>query len=575
MSLKIAMGQLLVESGHPSVNVQKMKDMIMQAKNDGADIIVFPQMCVGGYFLGDKWFASEFRNDLLTYNEDISSCSDGIGVVWGNIFEQDGLVYDAGYYAYQQEIKYIQPKQCLQQEGIFNDGRYLKTQASNCAFVYEKEGKQHIVGIVIGDDLYSDTVMDRLIACDVILHMESKPWTLDDENKKDERVKTLLPTVYSVNCVGMQNTGKNIAMFDGKSCVYEKGIRVCTLRDDFKEEYAVCDYFDHSKKNKLLNCLVTAIKEFDRQVMGYNPKWIIGLSGGLDSSVTVALLSMALGSDRVCGYNLATKYNSQKTKDNAQNEADALGVKIRNGYISDIYEATVNTMKVYGYQDEDMPTLVHENIQARTRGNVLSTFSQIENGVIMNNGNKIEVALGYATLYGDSIGAMSPLGDLTKVQLFELSRQINAHFDKEIIPERLLPTVTEDGLDWEMAPSAELKDNQYDPMKWFYHDWLISQLTDTKVNVEDIMESYLDGSLLESNMGRWLRYYHLDKPEAFIQDLEWVLRQMRIAIFKRIQMPPIVMVTNSAYGSNKCEIQGTFENTRRYQKLRQDILNMK
>ena len=574
MTLKIALGQLLVESGHPSVNVQKIKNMIAQAKEDGVDIIVFPQMCIGGYFLADKWYSSEWRKELLFYNEEIAGCSDGIGVVWGNIYEEKGIVFDAGYYAHNQEITYIQPKQNLQQTGVYNDGRYLTAQASNCAFVFEKDGQQHILGIVVGDDLYNDKVMERLVACDYILHIESKPWTLDDENKKDERVATLLPKVYSVNAVGMQNTGKNIVMFDGKSCVYEKGVRVCTLRDDFTEEYAVCDYYDHSKKYKLLNCLVRAIQEFDRQIMGYNPKWIIGLSGGLDSSVTAALLTMALGSERVCGYNLATKYNSQKTKDNAQNEADALGIKIRNGYISDIHKATTETMHIYGYNDEQMPTLVHENIQARIRGNVLSTFSQIENGVIMNNGNKIEVALGYATLYGDSIGAMSPLGDLTKVQLFELSRQINAKFEKEIIPERLLPVVTENELLWEMAPSAELKDNQYDPMKWFYHDWLISKLTDSKCNVEDIMESYLDGSLLQSEVGRWIKHYHLDEPKAFIDDLEWVLRQMRIAIFKRIQMPPIVMVTNSAYGSNHLEIQGTWDVTRRYQELKEKILAM-
>ena len=217
MTLKIALGQLLVESGHPSVNVQKMKNMIAQAKEDGADIIVFPQMCVGGYFLADKWYSSEWRKELLFYNEEIAGCSDGIGVVWGNIYEENSIVFDAGYYAHNKTITYIQPKQNLQQTGVYNDGRYLTAQASNCAFVFEKDGQQHIMGIVVGDDLYNDKVMERLVACDYILHIESKPWTLDDENKKDERVATLLPKVYSVNAVGMQNTGKNIVMFDGPS----------------------------------------------------------------------------------------------------------------------------------------------------------------------------------------------------------------------------------------------------------------------------------------------------------------------------------------------------------------------
>ena len=109
-----------------------------------------------------------------------------------------------------------------------------------------------------------------------------------------------------------------------------------------------------------------------------------------------------------------------------------------------------------------------------------------------------------------------------KESFSKILRKINTKFEKEIIPERLLPVVTENELLWEMAPSAELKDNQYDPMKWFYHDWLISKLTDSKCNVEDIMESYLDGSLLQSEVGRWIKHYHLDEPKAFIDDLEWV-----------------------------------------------------
>ncbi|MCF0110777.1 MAG: NAD(+) synthase, partial [Erysipelotrichaceae bacterium] len=456
-------------------------------------------------------------------------------------------------------------------------------------FEWDYKGEIHKIGIEICEDMWSkDYCIDPTAllmekGAELIVSISASPWTLTKETSRDKRIKehvrnngSIVPFYY-VNVCGMQNNGKNILMFDGMSTVYDrKGNRTFVLRDDFTSELGLITGkpFCHTTDHKLLTCLVRSIQEFDKQILGYNPKWIIGLSGGLDSSVNAALLVMALGNKRVVGYNLATKYNSENTKSNAANLAEKLGIELRNGSITEAYQSTVNTVvSQYGYAPEQLSTLVHENIQARTRGHLLSTFAQIENGVIMNNGNKVEVALGYATLYGDSIGAISPLGDLTKVQMFDIAHQINDRYGTEIVPERLLPVVGEDSITWEMAPSAELKDNQYDPMKWFYHDWLISRLTEYPgYHTEDIMQSYLDGSIYETEMGRWIRYYHLDEPKAFIEDLEWVLRQMRIAIFKRIQMPPIVMVTRGAFGMDYREVQGTFHPSLRYQQLKEAIL---
>ncbi len=566
MSLKTVIAQLATEAGHLNVNYVQMMQAIEQAKENQADLIVFPELCLSGSCVGDKWYSDEFVRDLVMYNDKITALSEGIAIVWGNIIHQQGKLYDAVLCALDGKIIHVECKKQLCDEGIANEHRYF-TAGTTCTDPLVL--KNHQIRFVIGSEEFKN-----LEDCDLVIHVDASSWTLEDDGMYDAKMKELaLKKVIHVHCAGVQNTGKNVVLFDGGSAVYENGLCTHRLNDGFVQEIVLIDEkFDHRIEHKLMKGLVSAIREFDRQTLPYGPKWIIGLSGGLHSSVNAALLSMALGSKRICAYNLATKYNSEHTKDNASNLAEALGIELRNGYISEVVDATVKTAEIYGYQEEKMATLVHENIQARIRGHLLSTFAQIENGVIVNNGNKIEVALGYATMYGDSIGAIGPIGDLTKVQLFDLSHEINAYFGKEVIPERLLPVVDEQSLTWEMAPSAELREAQYDPMKWFYHDWLIDQLTDKHVEVEQIMEDYLSGALMNSVVGRWLKYYHLDEGKRFIEDLEWVLRQMRVAVFKRVQGVPIVKVTHKSFGSNCHEVQGTFDVSKRYLKLKEDIL---
>lgn len=570
MKLKTVLAQCAVETGHLSVNLNQMKEMIAKAKEDSAELIVFPAMCLSGACAADKWYSQQFVKDLQACNEEIKELSDDLIIVWGNIRTKENKLYEALFCAYQNEIVHVQDKRILKSEGVSSEHRYFTVPETEQKTVVTLKDTR--LGFVLSNEIENQQLVQ--MDCDMLIHVDSTPWTLDDEGKYDQKMKALNhPCAVHVNVCGMQNTGKNVVMYDGGSTVYQNGVCTHALNDGFCKEYVLIEEnFTHRIEHKLLTCLVSAIREFDRQTLPYGPNWIIGLSGGLDSSVTAALLSMAVGSKRIRGYNLATRYNSENTKDNASNLAEALGIELRNGYISEVVEASVHTAKIYGYQDDQMPTLVHENIQARVRGHLLSTFAQIENGVIMNNGNKIEVALGYATMYGDSIGAIGPIGDLTKVQLFELSHEINEVFGKEVIPERLLPVVTDETLSWEMAPSAELREAQYDPMKWFYHDWLIAQLTNKHVEVEDIMEDYLNGTLQNSEMGRWLKYYHLLDGKSFIQDLEWVLRQMRVSIFKRVQSVPVVMVTKQAYGTNRHEVQGIFEESSRYKSLKEQIL---
>ena len=578
MALKIALAQLRIQKGQITNNLSQIEEACLKACEDNADVLVLPSMCLCGYGLGDDWYDYGLVNELERYNEYLTSLSTTVNLAWGNVYLEDGDLYDGLFYASNGEMICKRAKKVFTPHNIYQEERYFK----HCHAPIESfEINGTSFALVALEEIFDDQVFAEIMDVNPqqLIVLGHKYWTKESENYVDVRIKELshkylMPTINYLNSVGMQNIGKSIVMYDGKSAVYEDGNRVLTLSDDFQADYSLntnCDHQVKPNRFKLLTCLVNMIQYFDEEVLPHDSKWIIGLSGGLDSSINAALMKLALGSDKIVAYNLASQYNSDETKDNAYLLAKKLKIELHNGSISDLYNATLETIKEFDYQEEPK-TLVKENIQARLRGHLLATFAQIENGVIINNGNKVEIALGYATLYGDTIGVASPLGDLLKTDLFDLARDINTYYNDEIVPERLLPVVNDEEIVWEMAPSAELRDNQSDPMKWFYHDLLIDYLTDKRHSIIDFLKMYLDGSIYETPFGRWIKYYQLDDGAKFIEDLEWILRQMKMATFKRLQMPPILVVSNRGFGAMKLESQGMLEGSKTYQELKAQIL---
>lgn len=617
MNVKIALGQINVLAGQPSKNVNKMLEMIDQAKKEKADLIVFPEMAVSGYMLSDKWMDPAFCETLISYNEILKNASEGIGIIWGNVgtFEnikgRDGRKSrcNCAYFAFDKQwvkkenqkypglyVKYLNPDY-----RVFDDSRYFYSALElsrrlhenedflTSCFLFEKDGQTVRIGLEICEDLWSndynfDPTKHYLNQkADMIVNISSSPWTMNKEIGREKQIMrhvknngAIVPLIY-VNACGMQNNGKSVCIFDGDSSVYdEKGERKISCNDAFQEECKIVDIHESSLaekcETKLLKALLCAISEFDKQVFQSRFKWIIGLSGGLDSSVNAALLTMALGKERIIGLNMATRYNSSTTIDNAHQLAEALGIECRDGIIQRLVEEQITCLKQY--TEKEISEFAIENIQARIRGSILSGISQVENAVVINNGNKVEAAFGYATLYGDTIGCLAPLQDVTKVVLFDLARSINEVNGKEIIPHNLLPNVKENDIEWIMPPSAELKNNQLDPMKWFYHDELVRMLTEYPgYEIEKLMEDYLSGEIYNQPIGRWIKWYHLDEPQAFIDDLEWVLSKFEQGVFKRIQSAPIVMVSRGAFGNDFRENQCCYEKTNLYLKLKDEILS--
>ena len=612
--MKIALGQMNVLAGQMSQNVNKMLDMIEKAKKEQADLIIFPELCVTGYLLADKWMDQNFVETALSYNDILKKASKDIGIIWGNVATfkdipgRDGrhVRCNTAYFAYNDEWvkkendlldgRYIK---CLNPDyRIFDDSRYFlsalelsKRMKLNDAdftspFLFKKDEKLYRIGLEICEDLWSqdyqfDPTSQYLNQhVDLIVNISSSPWTRNKEKGREKQILRyakdhFVPFVY-VNAVGMQNNSKTVCVFDGDSSIYNsKGNRISSCNDAFHEECKVIDLNASSLadtcQNKLTQALITAIREFDQQVFQSRFKWIIGLSGGLDSSVNAALLTLSLGKERIIGLNMATHYNSSATIDNAHKLSNALGIECRDGIIQKLVEEQIECLKQY--TQKEISEFAIENIQARIRGSILSAISQIENGVIINNGNKIEGALGYATLYGDTIGCLAPLQDVTKVELFDIARSINQMMNQEVIPYNLLPEIENDHIKWVTPPSAELKNNQLDPMKWFYHDQIIQILTEYPgYGIEKLMQQYLDKSIYDTELGKWIRYYGLDDPHKFIEDLEWVLQKFQSGVFKRLQTPPIVMVSRGCFGSDFRENQVNYQKSNAYLSLKDAIL---
>lgn len=612
--VNFAIAQMDVIPGHPDKNVAKILKETELAKKRKIDVIIFPEMAVPGYLLGDEWENDAFIRDLMGFNEKILAASSGIAVMWGNVqadftkVGEDGRSrkYNAVHIAQEGEwvnngvfpghtFKTLEPKY-----REFDDERHffsmLKLAVERGVDLSDllkpfpiAIGNEVVpIGAILCEDMwwvdYGINPSHILVknGAEVIVNISCSPWTWRKNDKRHRVVKSILekdpvPFIYDNN-VGVQNNGKNLFLFDGATTVYNADGSIMQTAHDYQEEtidvtvgpakkteFTPVALSHERDTEELYQGLIYGIRKFCNQL---NKKTLLGISGGIDSALSTSLLVDALGKDAVLGVNMPSRFNADVTKNAARKLAQNLGIEYRIYPIQASVDLTVKELEGMGYT---VTSDILENIQARDRGGrVLPALAASLDRIFVNNGNKTEVALGYATLYGDINGAVAPLGDLFKYEIYQLAEFINKLHGSEVIPQEIL----------DLVPSAELSEEQDvtkgkgDPILYPYHDKLLRAFIEFRRDPEDILDMYRNGTLedvLLVNKGLVNRYFPTAKQ--FIDDLEQKWRLFKINYFKRIQAPPIIAVSKRAFGYDLRESQNGVYFTERFKELKKEILN--
>jgi NAD+ synthase (glutamine-hydrolysing) len=481
--MKICIAQQNYHIGNFEQNTHKMLCAIEEAKKQGADLILFSEMSVCGYPARDFVEFNDFINKCYESIDTIKNAADNIGVLIGSPARNSNLkgkdLFNAAFFLYEQKIVAEVHKTLLPTYDVFDENRYFEP--SDEWKVVNFKGKKLAITICediwnLGDNpLYRICPMDKMIdqSPDIILNLSASPfdYTHDEDRKATikSNVEKYKKPLFYCNAVGSQTE----IVFDGGSLVFDKDANLCGALPMFESALAYFECNDDGTinapilesadrlPNKELNpkilvpelnidqvykALVLGVSDYFTK-MGFK-KAIIGSSGGIDSAVTLAIACDALGKENVHAILMPSPYSTEHSVD----DAVQLSKNLNNQYdiipIKDVYESFLKTLKPIF---KEMPfSLAEENIQSRSRGNILMAIANKIGYVLLNTSNKSELATGYGTLYGDMAGGLGVLGDCYKMQVYALAKYINRNH--EIIPQNII----------DKAPSAELRPDQKD-----------------------------------------------------------------------------------------------------------------
>ncbi|MEI6822236.1 MAG: NAD+ synthase [Bacteroidota bacterium] len=535
--MKIALAQLNYHIGNFENNTVKIKKTILKAKRLGVDLVVFAELSVCGYPPRDFLEFEDFISQCNAVVDDIASVSNGIAVIIGSPTVNPDVkgkdLFNSALFINDGKVISTHHKSLLPNYDVFDEYRYFEP--SRKSNVVNYQGKNIAVTICedlwnIGEEvLYPYSPMDDLITQnpDLIINIAASPFNYDQRNiRKDVLSKNAqkyhIPLLY-VNHVGAQTE----LIFDGGSLVIDAKGRIAEELKYFEEDFIIVDTDnlntvaeikeeEHVQDIALIHdALVLGIKDYFYK-LGFK-KAILGLSGGIDSAVTLVLAAEALGSENVKALLLPSRFSSQHSIDDAVLLADNIQVPYETIHLDEAYKSFGSLLSPFF---KDMPfDVTEENLQARIRAVLLMAFTNKFAYVLLNTSNKSEAAVGYGTLYGDMCGGLSVLGDLYKTQVYDLANYINR--DIEVIP---INSITK-------PPSAELRPDQKDSDSLPEYDIL-----------DKILYNYIEKRKGPKEL------IAMGFDEAVVKK---TLRLVNMNEYKRHQTPPILRVSPKAFGMGR------------------------
>ena len=530
MDLKIALAQSNFTVGDIKGNAEKIKSNILEAENNGADIIVFPELALCGYPPLDLVLEHEFIQANESNINEIAQTAKNIVAIVGYVRLFDNKLWNAVAVIQNGEIYTNVHKINLPTYDVFDELRYFSYVNNPLPVDITIKGKKYKLGIEICEDLWDDRyetkVTQELIkkGAEIILNSSASPFRMGKINQRIALVREKVsegkvPFVYT-NLVG----GQDELIFDGHSFAIDKNGDMAAYLAASQEELAYCHFVNGivndvipEPKADLLDGLRKALNLGikDYFIKSGFKKAVLGLSGGIDSALVAILATEALGKENVYGFAMPSQFSSDHSIEDARQLAKNLGIHFDLIEVKPMYDTF---MKSLAGQFAGTPFgLAEENLQARIRGSILMSLANKKNALTLTTGNKTEIALGYCTLYGDMCGAIGPISDLNKVDVYALSRYLNEQYGYDVIPQNTI----------DKLPSAELAEDQFDP---FDYD-VVAPLVDRMLNNEPIEK------LIEESGDKDLVYK--------------LLRLLRITEYKRWQAAPGLRVTSKAFGQGR------------------------
>lgn len=539
--MKIALAQLNYHIGNFESNTDKIIQHIEKARSNGADLVVFAELCVCGYPSRDFLEFNEFIDLCNTAAEKIAAASHGIACIIGlpthNDRPEGKDLNNSAYFIEDGQVKGIVHKALLPNYDVFDEYRYFEPSTEFQCIDFK--GKRIALTIcedlwnTIENPLYITRPMDVLIAQspDVMINIAASPFAYNhDEERidilKDNASRYKLPLFY-VNHVGAQTE----LIFDGGSLVFDNEGKMVDELPYFEETLAYYELADDAAVTPLQPVTTRTERQSDIEqihkglILGIRDYFyksgfksaILGLSGGIDSAVVCALAAEALGPENVMAVLLPSRFSTDHSVKDAEDLVKNLGCKSELVAIKSITEAFETALHP---QFAGLPfNIAEENIQSRSRAVLLMAMCNKFGYILLNTSNKSEAAVGYGTLYGDMCGGISVIGDVYKTQVFELARYINRN--SEIIPENTIVK----------PPSAELRPDQKDTDSLPEYDIL-----------DDILSKYIEHKYSSSQIIKMGYDEHTVKR---------VIKLVNTAEHKRYQTPPILRVSPKAFGMGR------------------------
>ena len=537
-TLRIALAQFDFPVGAVAQNAGRMVAMIAEARDEyGADLVLFPELAISGYPPEDLLLRPRFLADCEAALRTVAAATRGIVAVVGWPQSAGSVVYNAASVLRDGAVETTYRKRELPNYAVFDERRYFDVDPDGGACVFEV--KDVPVGLLICEDLwFAEPLAETAKAgAQLVLVPNASPFERDKHAQRDallaQRVNETLVNGRGValaylNVVG----GQDALVFDGASVVADGDGIVHPAAAAFTDQWLVVDFDaesrkfapvqwmddgDESRDALAWRAIVRGTRDYCRK-NGFSKVWL-GLSGGIDSAVVLAVAVDALGADNVTAVRLPSRYTADLSNDLAAEQCAAMGVKLEAASIEAPFKGFMEALApMFAGRDADT---TEENLQSRSRGVILMALSNKFGGLLLTTGNKSEYAVGYATIYGDMCGGYAPIKDLYKTEVFALARWRNTVGGAPVIPPAVIAR----------PPSAELRENQKDQDSLPPYDVLdaiLLRYVDQEQSRDEIVAAGFDAATVDR-----------------------VLKLVQVSEWKRHQSAPGPKVSRRAFGRER------------------------